>query len=215
MTSYRYVVFSRGKQPTVDEVRQLQQFAGALANQFAWGTCRHDGRLAVAFDARAFDHLKASDAGFDALLARWTARGCETLDHLGFVKDAAALRPTPTAPGRTPLPTAPRPDIQERVDPVPAVSSGLRDAAKSLLTQESVARSLLGVQQTLDRYNAWQRFATAAPYLMMAVAAAMTLAFGFYVRDRLVHSGRERRQVVIERAVDESLPHAAAEEAAP
>lgn len=217
MTAYRYMVFPRGKQPTVDEARQLQQFAGALANQFAWGAVRHDGRLAIAFDARAFEHVKASDAGFEALLARWTARGCETVDHLGFVKDAAALRPMATAPQGTLPQRAPRTAADESdqstVEP-PSVSAHKRDAAKKLLTQESMAQSLLGVQRTLDRYNAWQRFATAAPYLMMAIAAAMTLAFGFYIRDCLVNSGRERRQETIERMLDESPVQSVAGESA-
>ncbi len=45
---------------------------------------------------------------------------------------------------------------------------------------------------------------TAAPYLMMAIAAAVTLAFGFYIRARLVNSGRERRHETIERMLDDS-----------
>src|SRR5688572_4048421 len=96
MSAYRYVVFPRGKQPTDVEVREFQKFAGALANQFAFGTCRDDGRLAVAVDRLAFDHVSKIDAGFEAVIRRWEARGCEVVDHLAFVKDAKALRPTPT-----------------------------------------------------------------------------------------------------------------------
>jgi hypothetical protein len=96
MSAYRYVVFPRGKQPTDVEVRELQKFAGALANQFAYGTCREDGRLAIAVDRAAFDHVLKIDAGFEALVRAWTARGCEVVDHLAFVKNAAALKPVPT-----------------------------------------------------------------------------------------------------------------------
>ena len=69
MSSYHYVVFPRGKQPTADEVREFQKFAGALANQFAWGTCRDDGRLALAVDRQSCDHVQQIEAPEQGLAA--------------------------------------------------------------------------------------------------------------------------------------------------
>src|SRR6187455_1722129 len=99
MSAYRYVVFPRGRQPSVAEVHELKSFASLLAGRFAWGSCRDDGRLALACEREAFDHGRTIDPGFDALIHRWEARGCEVLEHLGFVKDASALRPATPSPG--------------------------------------------------------------------------------------------------------------------
>src|SRR5688572_19651616 len=102
MSAYQYIVFPRGKQPAAAEVAQLQTFATALGGRFAWGTCRDEPRLAVAFEAPTFDHVLASDPGFEQLIHKWESHGCERLDHLGFVKDAAALKPTSEPRGLSP-----------------------------------------------------------------------------------------------------------------
>ncbi len=212
MSAYRYVVFPRGKQPTVDEVRELQQFAGLLANHFAWGVVRNDGRLALASELRSFDHARSVDAGFDALIGKWEVRGCELVDHLGFVKDAAALRPVATH-SRSPHATA-APDARAkdgRVDGnVPRPDEQV--AAKRLVAHEAVARSLLGVEHTLARYAAVQRFAAAFPYVLMVAAAAGTIAVGLHIRDRIVNSGPERRQETIERVLNEPSGEGLADE---
>lgn len=211
MSDYRYVIFPRGRQPAVGEVQQLQAFAGALANHFAWGTCRDDGRLAIVFEARGFDHLKASNAGFDALLERWTLHGCETVDHLKFVKDAAALKPVAAAPkpvaAAAPRATPPQPGAQQHV-PSEKIHGAIRDAAKELVAHEATARSLLSFDRTMQRIAAAQRFAAAGPYLLMAIAAALIIALGLTIRHRLIDSSPERRQDAIQRMTDQSAPGA-------
>lgn len=194
MSDYRYVVFPRGKQPTIEDVRLWQQFAGLLAGRFVWGVAREDGRLTVACDRQTFDHARDIDAGFDALVDKWQGLGCELLDHLGFIKDASALRPAAVVP----LPGHGRHASLE------ALRTEERIAAKHAIAREAVARSLLSVERTLDRFSAFQRVASAVPYLLMAAGALGTIAVGVYVRDRLNSSGRESRQATIERALDES-----------
>ncbi|MCC6494619.1 MAG: hypothetical protein IT424_16530 [Pirellulales bacterium] len=195
MSAYRYVVFPQYRQPTVDEARQLKELAPALANQFAWGTCRRDGRLAVAFDAGAFDHLRAIDLEFAALLRRWESRGCELVDHLAFVKDAEALRPV--AAGQ---PAAHANDGRE------SAARARREqslAAKHLAAKEVAGRSLLAVERTLERYRALERLGPTLLYLMMGAAAAATILAGLYVRGRLQASIEGGRQQAIERVIGE------------
>jgi hypothetical protein len=194
MSAYRYVLFPRGKQPTADEVRELQNFAGALANQFAWGTCRDDGRLALAVDRQSCDHVQQIDSGFAALIRRWESHGCELLPHLAFVKDNAALKPTPSFAW---LAQDGRGTVQSR-----RTESQL--AGKELAAKEAVGRSLLAVQQSIERYAVIQRVAAAIPYGLIALAAITTIGVGFYVRERLLNSGRERRQETIERMLQDS-----------
>jgi len=195
MSSYRYVVFPRGRQPTADEVGRLQQFAGALANHFAWGTCRDDGRLAVAFDQAGFDHLMSIDAGFESLMRKWELRGCELLDHLGFVKDPTALRP---------ISTNPRQAHSGRVS-ASTLANAEQLAEKQSVAQEAVARSLLSVEQTLERYAGLERIAAMLPYLLIGAAAIVLFITGLYIRERMQDSERESRHETIERVVDDPL----------
>jgi hypothetical protein len=194
MSSYRYVVFPRGKQPTADEVREFQQFAGALANQFAWGTSRDDGRLALAIDRAACDHVQQIDSGFAKVIRRWESHGCELLPHLAFVKDSAALKPAPSFAW---LANDGRGTVQSR-----RAETFL--TAKELAAKEAIGRSLLAVERTVQRYALLERIAAATPYALMAIAAATTIGVGIYVRERLLDSGRERRQQTIERMLDDA-----------
>ena len=98
MTAYRYVVFPPGRQPAVEEAAELQTFDHLLEHRFAFGTDKHDGGLAIAFEAELFDRAVSKDADFEALIRKWEVRGCRLVEHLGFVKDAAALRPLKAAP---------------------------------------------------------------------------------------------------------------------
>jgi len=195
MSAYRYVLFPGGKQPTADEVRELQNFAGALANQFAWGTRRDDGRLALAVDRPSCDHVQQIDPGFAALIRRWESHGCELLPHLAFVKDGAALKPTPSFAW---LAKDGRGTVQSR-----RAESAL--AAKEHAAKEAIGRSMLAVQQTIDQYALLQRLAAAVPYALVAVAAITTIGMGLYIRERLINSGRERRQETINRMLEDPL----------
>lgn len=200
MSSYYYVVFPPGKQPTVDEVREFNKFAGALAGQFAWGSARNDGRLSLAIDRLSFDHVQKIDAGFAKLIERWRQKGSEAVDHLPFVKNAAALKPAPSHAwhahdGRESIHT------RRQADEL---------ATKELAAKDAVGRSLLAVQQSIERYAVIQRIAAAIPYGLIAIAAIMTIGVGFYIRERLLNSGRERRQETIERMLQDP-PRSASE----
>jgi hypothetical protein len=195
MSAYQYVVFPRGRQPTTAEVAELQKFAAALANHFAWGTCRHEPRLAIAFEQRGFDHVRQIDPGFELLIAKWQAHGCELHNHLEFVKDSSALHP-----------------VRESVLPnhglrgtVAAMRNDERIAAKELIAQEAIGRSLLSVEQTLQRYAVIERFGSALPYLLMGLTALVLLVTGLYVRHRLLNADHEPRQETIERMLDDPL----------
>jgi hypothetical protein len=194
MSSYRYVVFPRGKQPAVDDIRDLQSFAAALAGRFAWGKVRDDGRLALAFERETLEHAAHIDPGVTALLERWQQRGCELLDHLGFVKDPAALRPTATAPPTT--------QVVRRDDYHGNAQAQL--SAKELAAKESLGRAELNVEQSLQRFAAIERAAAALPYALMAAAAIGTIAVGFHLRERLLNTDREARKETIERLATES-----------
>lgn len=218
MTSYRYVVFPRGRQPSVAEVQRLEQFAGALANQLAWGVCRDEPRLALAVDARAFDHVKSSDAGFEALIETWRSHGAELADHLQFVKDKAALKPV-RATSAMPLARQPRADAnnasRHEAASVTFRSEDARLAAKRTVAHEAIARSWLGVSQTLERYEALQRFAAVFPYVMILAAIAATAGVGLYIRGKLTAGGYEPRQQTIERAIAEPADASSGEEPEP
>ena len=206
MSEYRYVVFPRGGQPSPEEVRAWQSLGGLLANHYAWGYCRDDRRLALACEAEAFERTRPSVAEFDALVARWEARGAEVRDHLKFVKDPAALRPA--RPAAVPAqPAAPLPAA-----PGDALRPELREAAKQYLAQESVARSLLGTQRSLERFETLHRLAAAGPYVLIGAAALGTLTAGLYVWNRLNDPGRERRQETIERVAEMPLRNAPIED---
>ena len=192
MSSYHYVVFPRGKQPTADEVREFQKFAGALANQFAWGTCRDDGRLALAVDRQSCDHVQQIDPGFAAVIRRWESHGCELLPHLAFVKDAAALKPTPSFAWL----------LQDGRGTVQSRRAESQLTAKEQAAKEAIGRSMLAVQRTIDQYALVQRIAAALPYALVAIAALTTIGMGLYIRERLLNSGRETRQATIQRELE-------------
>lgn len=214
MSAYRYVVFPRGVQPTAAEVRQLDEFAGLLANHYAWGVVRDDGRLALAAEQAAFDHARHVDAEFDALIHAWERHGCEVLDRLKFVKNADALRPVaarisrPTPAARTMPEKASSSTAAPIGDPLHAEA---RLAARQLLAHEAVAQSLLGRDRTLARYAAFARFASAVPYALIALAVAGTIVAGLYIRHRVAESGRESRQRAIERLVESPADNVALE----
>jgi len=156
----------------------------------------------LAIDAASYQHVRRIDAGFTKLIDRWERHGCESVDHLPFVKNNAALKPAPSHAwhahdGRESVHT------RQQADQL---------AGKELAAKEAVARSLLAVERTLANYAVLQRVAAAVPYLLIALAAALTVGTGLYVRDRLLNSGRESRQEVIERAVNQPLEEPPASE---
>src|SRR5690242_298768 len=130
VSQYRYITFPRGRQPSKEEVEELRRHDHVFAGRVAYGTKREDGRLAIVFDATVYDYALATERGFEALVRAWQSHGCEVLDHLAFVKDASALRPTTTN-----LP---------RISPSPAGSGASQDkllTAKELAAKEAIGRS--------------------------------------------------------------------------
>jgi len=204
MTAYRYVVFPPGRQPSADEAAELQNYARLLENHVAYGTNKHDGGLAIAFETELFDRALAKDAGFEALIRKWEVRGCQLVEHLGFVKDSAALKPIKPQPRH--LMHHPAPDRPFPPD-VPLT-------AKELAGKEAAGRARLNVEQTLERFAALQRFAAWGPYLLMGLAALATLAAGFYINNRLLGSGRERHKETIERLTEDPMRQSPAADAA-
>ncbi len=201
MAAYRYIVFPKGRQPTVEEVAELRSHATALSNRIAYGASSRDGALAMAFEADAFDRLLALDASFEVLIRRWELFGCEVVDHLAFVKDSTALRPARTAPRRAS--DALPPDTHARNDRMLA--------AKELAAKEAAARSRLDTAQSLQRYAALTRFGATMPYLLIGGAALATIFAGFYATNQLQNSGRERRKETIERVTDDAMRQPLAE----
>jgi len=195
MSAYRYVVFPKGRQPTVDEVADLRAHAPGLGNHIAYGVCARDGALAIAFEAEPFDRMLAVNAEFEVLIRRWEVRGCAIVDRLSFVKDSTALRPVRTAPSQS-----------AKALPTDAVASS--DAvltAKALAAKEAAARSRLEVVQSLWRYDAIARCGALAPYFLMAAGALAVIGTGFYASHRLQNSGRERRKETIERVHEDAM----------
>jgi hypothetical protein len=195
MTAYRYVVFPPGRQPTAEEAAELSDYARLLDNHIAYGTNKHDGGLAMAFEADVFDRTRSSNANFDALIGKWEVRGSRVVDHLGFVKDAAALKPIKQAPRhlvRHGPPDAPPP----REAPL---------SAKELIAKEAYGRAGLDLDRTLERFAALQRFAAWGPYALMALAALSIIAAGLYISDRLLDSDRKPHKETIERLTDDAL----------
>ncbi len=205
MAEYRYVLFPRGKQPTADEVGELKLLAGLFDNKLAWGVSRDDDRLTLACPGAEFDNAREGHADFDGLIRKWELRGCEIVGHLGFVKDASALRPMTTSGGLA---------HDGRASTV-TVRNEEQRSANLMRAREAVASSLLGVERTLERYAAFQRFASAIPYLLILLGAMVTIGVGAYVRNRMINSGRERRQDTIERVVDAPLDESLSTQATP
>jgi hypothetical protein len=193
MSAYQYVVFPPGRQPVDSDIRELQRYASALAGRYAFGVCRNETRLAIAFERQTFDHVMRIEPGFETLIQKWQSHGCELIDHLAFVKNAAALRPTPSYSFVPHDGRATKAELREHE----------RLAAKQLAAREAVGRSLLSVEQTLERFAAVERLAAAAPYALMALAAALTIGVGLHVRDRLLNADRAPRRAVIEQSMDE------------
>lgn len=205
MSAYRYLVFPQGKQPSVGEVQELHDYSDDLAGRYAFGYERRSGALTVAFEAATFDHVFETNAGFQSLIHRWKLAGCELVDHLGFVKDSAALRPTEASHWH--------PSEDAAIGRVPSLEKIF--LVKDLAAKEALARSSLQLQQTLERYDLIQRLGAWTPYLLIAVATIVTICVGTYAYLCLSDYGGERRQSTINRVVEDPMQETLAGETAP
>ena len=187
MSAYRYLVFPKHQQPTADEAAEFESYALLLKRRFAIGRERKSEALTFAFEIEVFDQAMAADEGFEMLIRKWQVHGCELVDKLKFVKDPAALRPTHA-------------HVQQR-----HMSQEKIVFAKKYLAQEAIARSLLGVQHTLERQEWLQRVGKAVPYALIAFGTIGLIAAGFYVSTRIQNSNRESRKDTIERVSTDAM----------
>ena len=186
---YRYVVFAPGKQPTVEEVAQLDDWSAATKERFAVGVNGEDGALALAFDARGFDSALSSDSRLSALVQRWRVRGCEVREKLLFIKRPTALQPMPGGLLHE--------SVERRSEPT------LK--RKQLAAHEALGRAGLKLQQTLQQHAWLARVAKVVPYALMGLGGVLTIAAGIYAGQRLLDSRTEHRQETIRRVADDAM----------
>ncbi|MGI9427762.1 MAG: hypothetical protein ACR2NM_03830 [Bythopirellula sp.] len=187
--AYCYIVFAPGKQPTVEEVAQLQQWSTASKNRYAIGIHREDGGLAIAFEAQALDAVNRRGDTLGALLERWQVRGCQLHDRLTFIKQPAALQPVPSS--------------------LPPASKGSLSAStakqKQRAAQEALGRAGLKFQQTLEQHAWLQRVASVVPYALMGLGGLLTIVAGIYFGQRLLQAPAERREQTIRRVASDAM----------
>jgi hypothetical protein len=80
-----------------------------------------------------------------------------------------------------------------------------RLVAKELAAKEAIGRSLLGVQRTIDRYAALQRFAPLVLSLLIAVGTLTIIVTGAYISGQLLDAGVEKRSETTTRLIDEAM----------
>lgn len=194
MNDYRYVVFPAGIQPTQEEAALLHEMSDAMAVKWTVGVNRDTQWLSLAFEATAFDAASRRSRRFFRLIETWRNRGAEVVDRLSFVKDHAALQPV--------RPLAQIIDGRRAGEPS---SFAAQIAAKEAAAREAVARSLLGVQRTLDRHESLRRFAARVPYLLIGLGATVTIAAGFYIASRLTDATTETRRQTTERVGENAM----------
>ncbi|TWU29862.1 hypothetical protein [Bythopirellula polymerisocia] len=201
MSEYRYLLFPRGNQPTTAEVGELQNYSGTLLGRFAYGSDRKTNSLAIAFQADAFDQALQTHKGFKALIHKWELRGATVVEHLGFVKDPQALRPVPTNqwhPNTQPSTLHSQPTAH-------VTAQEKLIAAKEQLAHEALGRALISVHQTKQHHQYLERFATWAPYLLIAGGSLLTIIFGAYTYQRLQDTKGESRKEIIDRVVEDTM----------
>lgn len=185
MGAYRYLLFPKHQQPTADEAAELHSYIPLLKGKWAIGHERKTEALAILFDQEIFEQAMANE-GFEMLIRRWQAHGCQLTEKLKFVKDASALKPTHPHVGERHM-------SQERI---------LR--GKKYLAEDAIAKSLLNVERTLERMNWLERVGRAVPVAMIAIGTIFLLATGWYVHHRLSTTDRERRTDTIERMASQT-----------
>jgi len=193
---YRYVVFAPGKQPTVKEVDQLQEWSQATKQRYAIGISAEDGALAIAFDARAFETTRSARNRFDKLFRRWEVRGAEVRERLKFIKKPTALQPVPG--------DLLHDSVEQRSEPL------LKH--KQLAAQEALGRAGLKFYQTLQQHAWLARVAKTIPYALMGLIGVLAIVAGIFLGQRLLEAPAERRQETIERVVDDAMEEALARE---
>lgn len=186
---YRYIVFAPNKQPTVEEIDELNVCCQACKFRYAVGVNGADGGLALAFDAREFEAARSTKGELALLLERWEVRGSEIRPRLLFIKRPDALQPIPGGFMHQP--------VELRGEAL--LKRKQKDA------HESFARASLKLHQTLEQHAWLRRFANAVPYVLMGIGAVVTIVAGTYAYQRLMASPAERRQETIERVASDAM----------
>jgi hypothetical protein len=191
MADYRYLVFPPGRQPTREDVEELQGYAPLLEHHIAFGTDRQGASLTIAFDAALFEEACRKHTGFEALIRHWQVIGCQLAEHQAFIKDSTALRPV----------AAQHVAVKHHV----ADAHQELIAAKQLVAAEALGRAGLAMHKTLGRYAALRSLGAWLPYAMIAAGTAMVLGTFFYVSQRLQSTDQEHRQQTITRVAEDPL----------
>lgn len=186
---YRYVVFAPCKQPTVEEMDQLKQWASVTKQRYAVGINSNDGGLAMAFEARAFDSSCSTDGDLAVLVRHWRVRGCEIRERLLFIKNPTALQPIPGSKLHE--------SVELRIEPL------LK--RKQQAASEALGRAGLKFQQTLQHHAWLARVASVVPYALMGLGGFLTIIAGIYFGQRLLDSPAERRQQTIKRVAGDAM----------
>lgn len=186
MGAYRYLLFPRHQQPTLDEAEELRSHGSLLKNRYAIGHERKTEALAILFEQEAFENAMA-DVGFELLIRKWQVHGCELVDKLKFVKDSNSLRPTHSR-------------IKER-----HLSHDRIVHTKQYMAQEAIAKSLLNVQRTLERISWLQRIGKGVPYALIALGTIGLIVVGCVIYGRIETTNRERRKDTVERVSNDAM----------
>lgn len=192
--SYRYVVFppskqQPGKQPTVEEVTQLNAWAKQTKSRYAAGVSADHGGLVLAFEAPSFDAALSSRGPLADLVQRWHGRGGVVLEKHPFIKNLEALQPTYGGFDHH--------LVERRTEPT------LK--RKQLAAQEALGRAGLRLQHVLQRNSALQQLAVGVPYALIALGTLLVILLGFHLSSRLTSAAGERRRETIERVAEDAL----------
>lgn len=187
--AYRYVVFPPSKQPTVEEVAQLRQWAKQAKSRYAVGVSGDHGGLVLAFEAPSFDAALSSRGPLADLVQRWHGRGGVVLEKHPFIKNPEALQPAYGGFDHQ--------IIERRSEPA------LK--RKQLAAQEALGRAGLRLQHVLQRNSALQRLAVSVPYALIALGTLLVILLGFHLSSRLTNAAGERRHETIERVAGDAL----------
>lgn len=187
--SYRYITLPPGKQPTIEEVAQLRQWAKQTKSRYAVGVSGDHGGLVLAFEAPGFDAALSSRGLLADLVQRWHGRGALVLEKHSFIKNPDALQPTYGGFDHQ--------VVERRTEPT------LK--RKQLSAQEALGRAGLRLQHVLQRNSALQQLAVGVPYALIALGTLLIILLGFHLSSRLTNAAGERRRETIERVAEDAL----------
>jgi len=188
-SDYQYVVFTPGKQPSVEEMAELRRWATSAKQRYAIGVNADDGGLVLAFEALPFTSALSSNGPLATLVGRWQMRGCEVRERLSFIKKPTALQPMPDGLLHAVVERRSEPALKR----------------KQLAAQEALGQAGLRLHRALDQHAWLHRVAKGMPYALIALGTLLMIAAGIHLAGRLQDSPGERRQQTIERVAGDAM----------